>query len=66
MALMDFEEETKRMRLRATHPGVSVEDVVAETGFELIIPDEVGQNEPPSEEELWILREEVDRQRLYI
>jgi glutaconate CoA-transferase subunit B len=63
---MDFDEETRRMRLRATHPGVSVEEVVAETGFELIIPDEVGQNEPPSEEELRILREEVDRAKLYI
>jgi glutaconate CoA-transferase subunit B len=66
LALMDFDEETRRMRLRATHPGVSVEEVVAETGFELILADEVGQNEPPSEEELRILREEVDRAKLYI
>jgi hypothetical protein len=44
---------------------VSVEDVIAETGFELLIPDEVGVSEPPAAEELRILRE-VDRQRLYI
>lgn len=66
LALMDFDEETKRMRLKATHPGVTVEQVVAETGFELIIPGEVGANEPPSAEEVRLLREEVDRQKLYI
>ena len=66
LALMDFDEATRRMRLKATHPGVTVSQVVAETGFDLILPDEVEENEPPSAEELRILREEVDRQRLYI
>jgi glutaconate CoA-transferase subunit B len=66
LALMGFEEESKRMVLLKTQPGVSVEDVLAETGFELIVPDRVGKNPPPSMEELRILREEVDRDRLYI
>jgi glutaconate CoA-transferase subunit B len=63
---MGFGEESKRMVLLKTQPGVSVEDVLAETGFELIVPDRVGKNPPPSMEELRILREEVDRDRLYI
>jgi acyl CoA:acetate/3-ketoacid CoA transferase beta subunit len=66
MALMDFEPSSKRMRLKATHPGVSVEDVVAATGFELIIPDQVEVNAPPSDEELRLLREEIDPEKLYI
>jgi len=66
LALMGFDEESKRMKLLATQPGVTVEQVQAETGFELLIPHEVGENEPPSAEELRILREEVDRDRLYI
>jgi len=66
LALMGFDDETKQMKLLATHPGVPVEQVVAETGFELIIPPDVGRNEAPSEEELHILRNEVDRERLYI
>ncbi len=36
------------------------------TGFELIIPPNVGQNEPPTDEELRILREEVDPEQFYI
>jgi glutaconate CoA-transferase subunit B len=66
LALMDFEPESKRMRLKATHPGVSVEDVVAATGFELVLPEEVEHTEPPSAEELRLLREEIDPERLYI
>ncbi len=54
------------MMLLATNPGVTVEQVVENTGFELIIRDDVGQNPPPSDEELRILRDKVDRERLYI
>lgn len=66
LALMGFDQVSKRMMLLATNPGVTVDQVVAETGFELIVRDPVGSNEAPSAEELRILREEVDRQRLYI
>lgn len=66
LALMDYDPETCRMRLKATHPGVTVEEVIANTGFELIIPQEVGQNLPPSDEELRLLREEIDPEKLYI
>ena len=66
LALLDFHEQTRRMRLLATNPGVTVEQVIENTGFELIIPAEVGQNEPPTAEELHILRDEVDPERFYI
>ena len=66
LALMDYEPESYRMRLKALHPGVSVEQVKDNTGFELIIPAQVGQNEPPSAEELRILRQEIDPTGFYI
>jgi glutaconate CoA-transferase, subunit B len=66
LALMDFETESKRMRLKATHPGVTVEDVIANTGFELIIPEKVEANAPPSAEELRLLRQEIDPEKFYI
>jgi len=64
--LMDFDPDSKRMRLKATHPGVSVEDVVAATGFELVLPEKVETTEPPSDEELHLLRKEIDPEKLYI
>ena len=66
LALMDFDPHTCRMRLKSLHPGVTVEEVTASTGFDLVIPQEVGQNAPPSAEELRLLREEIDPTRFYI
>ncbi|MBU0703550.1 MAG: 3-oxoacid CoA-transferase [Chloroflexi bacterium] len=66
LALLDFEPETKRMRLLATHPGVTTEQVIENTGFELLLADEIGQNEPPTAEELRLLREEIDPEGFYI
>ncbi|EKD49964.1 MAG: 3-oxoacid CoA-transferase, beta subunit [uncultured bacterium] len=66
LAIMDFEPVSKRMRLMAINPGVTVEDVIKNTGFELLIADKIEQNAPPSDEELRILRDEVDKDRLYI
>jgi glutaconate CoA-transferase subunit B len=69
LALMDYDDGpggSYRMRLAATHPGVSVQDVIDNTGFELIIPEEVRVNDPPSAEELRLLREEIDPERFYI
>lgn len=60
IAVMDFEEETKHMRLKSVHPGHTVEEVKANTGFDLIIPPNVPMTDPPTEEEIYTLREEVD------
>src|SRR5262249_38082335 len=39
LCIFDFEEQTKRMRLKSVHPGVSVEQVLANTGFQPVVPD---------------------------
>ena len=66
LAILGFHPESKRMMLLKVQPGVTVEQVVENTGFELIIPDHVEENEPPTEEELRVLREEVDPEHIYI
>lgn len=66
LAVMGYHPQSKRMLLLATQPGVSVEEVVENTGFELLLAEQIEENPPPSQEELRILREEVDRDKLYI
>jgi len=56
LAMLDFEEETHRMRLRHLQPGVTVDQVVAATGFELVVPEYVNVLEPVTEPELRVLR----------
>jgi glutaconate CoA-transferase subunit B len=45
------------MRLRALQAGVTVAQVRAQTGFDLLIGEEVGELPPPSAEEVAIYRE---------
>jgi glutaconate CoA-transferase subunit B len=66
LAILSYHPDTKRMMLFATQPGITVEEVVQNTGFELVISDQLNENPPPTEEELKILRNEVDKDRLYI
>ena len=60
LCVFDFEEREKRMRLKSVHPGVTVEDVLAKTGFTPIVPTRVPETEPPTTDELAILRRRVD------
>ena len=51
----------KRMRLVSVHPGVTVEQVREATGFELLVPDgDVPATTPPTDEQVRLLREEID------
>jgi glutaconate CoA-transferase subunit B len=61
LAVMDFDPVSKRMRVKSVHPGVSVQSVKDQTGFELIVPDQVPVTPPPSAEELQLLRTRIDR-----
>ena len=61
LCVLDFEPETKAMRLRSVHPGVAVDQVVEATGFEVLMPEgDVPETSLPTEEELRILRDVVD------
>jgi glutaconate CoA-transferase subunit B len=57
LALLDFEQGSRRMRLRGLQAGVTVDQVRAQTGFELLVSDEIEELRPPSAEELAIYRE---------
>jgi glutaconate CoA-transferase subunit B len=63
LAVMGYHEETKRMMVLSLHPGVTLEQVRAATGFELGVAEPPVQTPPPTERELEILRCEVDPHR---
>jgi acyl CoA:acetate/3-ketoacid CoA transferase beta subunit len=60
LAVLDFATPDHRMRLRSVHPGVTADEVVAATGFELAVPDPVPTTPWPSGEQLRLLREVLD------
>jgi len=60
LCVLDFETPDNHMRLRSLHPGVSVDDVAAATGFELVVPDDVPVSREPTDDELRLLYEVID------
>ncbi|MFC0862077.1 CoA-transferase subunit beta [Sphaerimonospora cavernae] len=60
LGVFDFATPDGSMRLVSVHPGVDVEQVVAATGFELVIDGEVPQTRQPTDEELRLIREVLD------
>jgi glutaconate CoA-transferase subunit B len=61
LAVLDFEPVSKRMRLQSVHPGVTLEQVQAATGFELLLPaGEVTVTRPPTQSQVRMIREDID------
>ncbi len=56
LGILGFDSDTKAMRLESLHPGVTVEQVVENTGFELLMANELGMTDPPTDHELAVLR----------
>jgi glutaconate CoA-transferase subunit B len=63
LAVLGYHDQTRRMQVLSLHPGVTLEQVRAATGFELGAAEPLGQTSPPAAEELRILRDEIDPHR---
>ncbi len=64
LACYGFEEG--EMMLTSLHPGISEQDVLDNLGWKPRISTELTTTEPPTAEELELLRDELDPKRLYI
>ncbi len=60
--VMSFDRARRRFRLESVHPGHSVEEVRDNTGFDFDVPERVPVTEPPDEETLALLREEISHE----
>jgi acyl CoA:acetate/3-ketoacid CoA transferase beta subunit len=60
LGVFDFATADHTMRLVSVHPGVRVEEVVQNTGFELAIAGTVPETRAPTSPELQLMREIID------
>jgi glutaconate CoA-transferase subunit B len=65
LGIFGFDAETRRMRLEALHPGVTVDAVRANTGFEVLEAPAIETAVPPTAHELEILRA-LDPERRFL
>jgi glutaconate CoA-transferase subunit B len=63
LAVLGFEETSKRLEVLSLHNGVTLEQVQEATGFPLLVHTPLETTPPPTAEELHILRQEVDPDR---
>jgi glutaconate CoA-transferase subunit B len=66
LALMGYDSMTKQMTVESLHTGATKQDVIDNTGFEMLFADLLPVTPEPSDEELHILREEVDPEGVII
>jgi glutaconate CoA-transferase subunit B len=59
-------DENGEMILTALHPGKTIEEAKANTGWDLKAAERVRVTEPVSKKELRILREELDPTGIYL
>lgn len=60
LGVFDFETPDHRMRVRSVHPGVTLDEVVAATGFELVVPEAVPTSRLPFDGEARLIRQVID------
>lgn len=60
-----FDDETGEMTLTSLHPGVTMDDIRENTSWEMKVADNVGETPAPTEEELRLIREELDPEGIY-
>jgi len=65
-AIFGFHPETKEMMLMSIHPGNTLDDVVGTMGFAPIIPQQVPFTEPPTKDQVRLIRQVIDPQRMYM
>ena len=65
-AIFGFHPETKQMMLLSIHPGSTLDDVLGTMGFAPVVPEHVPITEPPMPEQLRLIREVIDPQRMYM
>jgi glutaconate CoA-transferase subunit B len=60
LATLDFKGPDQTMRVRTLHPGIALDEVRAQTGFELAVAADLAETPAPTAEQLRIIREVID------
>lgn len=66
LAVMGFDNPDRRMEVESLHPGITLDEVQKNTGFELLVAADLAVTAVPDEVALALLRDEVDPHRYII
>lgn len=66
LCVMNFNNENREMQIESIHPGVTKEQIIENTGFDIRFADNLKETDLPNDNEIKLLREAIDPKKLYI
>lgn len=66
MAVLRRPDKLGELEVSEVHPGLTLDDVRAATGWDITVAEDVRETERPTVEEVRLLRDEIDTVRLYL
>lgn len=66
LCVFNFENEEKVLQIESIHPGVKPNDIIENTGIEISIPENFEITREPNDEEIYLLRNRIDPEGVYI
>lgn len=66
LCVMNFNNENREMQIESMHPGVTKEQVIENTGFEVKFAEDLKVTDLPNDKEIYLLRNVIDPKKLYI
>lgn len=64
-AVLGFDPLNKRMKIESIHPDSNLDDILANMNFEPIVPTSIPLTEPPTEEQVHLIRTKIDPEGKY-
>jgi acyl CoA:acetate/3-ketoacid CoA transferase beta subunit len=66
LCVIDFKGPDNAARLKTIHPNITVDEVLAHTGFDLFVPDDLPVTKAPTPEALSLIRDVIDPHALRV
>jgi acyl CoA:acetate/3-ketoacid CoA transferase beta subunit len=66
LCVMNFNNEKREMQVESVHPGITKEQVIENTGFDIKFAEDLKETDLPHENEIYLLRNVIDPNKLYI
>ena len=66
MGVYRFDDETREMVLVSRHPGITLQQIRENTGWEVKVAKDLTETPPPTAEEIRIIRQELDPQGIFL
>ncbi|WP_313164793.1 CoA-transferase [Sedimentibacter sp.] len=66
LCVMNFNNELREMQIESIHPGVTKDQIIENTGFDIKFAGDLKETDLPDDNEIYLLRNVIDPRKLYI